>query len=219
MSGLADSPYNKTPLPLEIARVLTSEASPQTDGSTLLRAELAVPDLEPDERTLDLVIPAGELLVVRYLRRREDAELPLQERIDVIGGVISQLPRSKFEYSPPAPGKRRRRTGLGILDANRAQQEQKYREYHRGTVGQGKLAQLKPVEIATSVSGEATVGNVTMRRVASRYAEMLGGLGLEARRQALLDDVARVATLDYIQGIFEPETARSRIQDLYTVYD
>jgi hypothetical protein len=219
MSGLADSPYNKTPLPLEIARVLTSEASPQTDGSTLLRAELAVPDLEPDERTLDLVIPAGELLVVRYLRRREDAELPLQERIDVIGGVLSQLPASKFEYSPPVAGRRRRRVGLKILDPARAKHEEQYVEYHRGNVGQGILAQLKPVEIVATVGGEQTIGSMTMRRVASRYAEMLGGLGLETRRQAVLNDIARMATLDYIQGIFEPETARSRIQDLYAAYD
>lgn len=215
MGGLADSPYNKTPLPPEIVRVLHADIAPQDDGSTLLRAEFAIPDLEPDERTLDLVVPAGQLVVVRYLQQPEDAQLPLQERVDVIGGKLAQLPRSRFEYTLPVAGKKRKRIGLKVLDPARAAQELAYREHHKGIVGQGTLARLRPVEIVASVGGEPTIGSVTMRRVASRYAEMLGGLGLETRRESLLRDIARVASLDYVQGVDAPETARSRIQDLY----
>jgi hypothetical protein len=214
MSGLAESPYSNSPLPPEIAHVLHTEMTQRADESIRLRAELALSELSPYQRTLTIVVPAGELLLLRYVRRPGDAELPFGERIDVIGGTLQSLPRSKFIYSESEAGKRRKRTGLKILDQARAAQIEEYRKFHEGHIGRGKLGQSKPPkQVENFESKLSTIEQFATRRIPQHRAVLLGGLVV--RRQIILDDILRVATLDYVQGVSDPETARERIPQLY----
>ncbi|HSX35221.1 MAG TPA: hypothetical protein VLF62_06280 [Candidatus Saccharimonadales bacterium] len=216
--GLAESPYNNQPLPPEIACVLHAEIAPQPDNTTQLSVELAIPEDKRADRTLDLVVPAGQLVVLRYMRRAGDEDLPLGERVDVVNGTLRMLKRRNFDFGQQ--GGRRVRTGLKVLDPGRAEQERAYRQHHEAQVGSGRLASAarQPVTFSTErqTTDADTIAGLTVQRVSMRRAALLGSL--EVRRQAVLDDIVRVAAVDYVQGMFDPETARERIQDLYYDY-
>lgn len=220
MGGLANSPYSQPTLPPEIARVLSAEIVPKGDDGTRISVELAVPDLSPAERTLDLVVPAGQLMVLRYVQRPGDALA--DERVEIVGDP-RRIPRGRIVYDAPEPipGRRRKRLGLLPLDIARAAQMEKYRAHHEGSIGRGKLGMYRPPKLVGE-SGEPegrplTIDGLTVRRLTTPRAQMLAGLAL--RRQAILDGVIEVASLDYIQRICSPGTARERIPQLYYGYE
>jgi len=219
MGGLANSPYSQSTLPPEIARVLNADVVPKGDDGTLLSVELAIPDMSPAERTLDLAVPAGELVVLRYVQR--PGESLLDERIQMVGNP-ARIPRDKIIYNAPAPipGIRRKRLGILPLDDARAAQMEQYREYHEGRIGRGLLGKGEQPRLAAEgedlLAMREPIENLTVRRLTNPRAELLAGLAL--RRLNILLGILEVANLDYVRGMCDPATARERIIELYDSY-
>jgi hypothetical protein len=197
---------------------------PKGDDGTQLSVELAVPDLSLAERTLDLMVPVGQLVVLRYVQRPGDP--PLNERVKMVGDP-RKVPASRIIYDAPQPvaGRRRKRLGLLPLDKARAAQMETYRAHHEGRIGRGRLGQGRLPRLVEEL-GEPQVARegrlmkieeMAVRRLTESRTELLAGLAL--RRQAVLAGVIEVANLDYVQGVCEPATARERIPQLYYGYE